>query len=393
MRVCMVAYTFYETDNRVRRYAEALVKRGDQVDAIALARDGQPSFEIIQGVRVFRVQKRVIDETGPMSYLVKLLLFFFRSAAVLSRKHLREPYDIIHVHSVPDFEVFATLIPRLMGARVILDIHDIVPEFYASKFKVGAHSLIFKLLVMIEKLSIAYSNYVIISNDLWYEKLIQRSVDPKKCISITNYPDLSIFWRRPRPTPSSDDFVMCYPGTLNWHQGLDIAIDAMALLRDRAPSLRFLIIGDGPDRGKLSCMISELHLGDRVFLKGLVPMEQVANIMAAIDVGVVPKRKDSFGNEAFSTKIMEFMAMNVPVIASRTRIDEYYFSEQLVQFFESGSAEDLAAKVLDLMQNPSRRAALCERSTEFIAQNNWDVKKHEYLELVDRLMVAREQTA
>ena len=393
MRVCMVAYTFYETDNRVRRYAEALVKRGDQVDAIALARDGQPSFEIIQGVRVFRVQKRVIDETGPMSYLVKLLLFFFRSAAVLSRKHLREPYDIIHVHSVPDFEVFATLIPRLMGARVILDIHDIVPEFYASKFKVGAHSLIFKLLVMIEKLSIAYSNYVIISNDLWYQKLIQRSVDPKKCISITNYPDLSIFWRRPRPTASSDDFVMCYPGTLNWHQGLDIAIDAMALLRDRAPSLRFLIIGDGPDRGKLSCMISELHLGDRVFLKGLVPMEQVANIMAAIDVGVVPKRKDSFGNEAFSTKIMEFMAMNVPVIASRTRIDEYYFSEQLVQFFESGSAEDLAAKVLDLMQNPSRRAALCERSTEFIAQNNWDVKKHEYLELVDRLMVAREQTA
>src|ERR1035437_9850307 len=164
MRVCMVAYTFYETDNRVRRYAEALVKRGDQVDAIALARDGQPSFEIIQGVRVFRVQKRVIDETGPMSYLVKLLLFFFRSAWILTVKHLHEPYDIIHVHSVPDFEVFATLIPRLMGARVILDIHDIVPEFYSSKFKVAERSLIFRLLVLLEKLSTAYSNHVIISN-------------------------------------------------------------------------------------------------------------------------------------------------------------------------------------------------------------------------------------
>jgi glycosyltransferase involved in cell wall biosynthesis len=386
MRVCMLAYTFYETDNRVRRYAEALVKRGDQVDAISLARDGQSSFEIIQGVRVFRVQKRVINETGPLSYLIKLSLFFFRSAAVLSAKHLRKPYNIIHVHSVPDFEVFATLIPRLMGARVILDIHDIVPEFYASKFKVDEHSLIFRLLVLIEKLSIAYSSYVIISNDLWYKRLVQRSVAPEKCRSITNYPDLSIFWRRPRPTPFSEDFVMCYPGTLNWHQGLDIAIDAMALLRDRAPSLRFLIIGDGPDRRKLSCMISELHLGDRVLLKGLVPMEQVADIMAAIDVGVVPKRKDSFGNEAFSTKIMEFMAMNVPVIASRTRIDEYYFSEQMVQFFESGSAEDLAAKVLDLMQNPTRRAALCQRSTEFIAQNNWEVRKHEYFDLVDCLM-------
>jgi glycosyltransferase involved in cell wall biosynthesis len=115
-------------------------------------------------------------------------------------------------------------------------------------------------------------------------------------------------------------------------------------------------------------------------------MEQVAEIMSTIDLGVVPKRKDSFGNEAFSTKIMEFMAMNVPVIASRTLIDEYYFSEHMVQFFEPGSAEDLAVKVLDLMQNPARRAALCRRSTEFIAQNNWEVRKHEYLDLVDGLM-------
>src|ERR1035437_7972695 len=136
MKACMLAYTFYETDNRVRRYAEALVKRGDQVDAIALAREGQPSFEVIQGVRVFRIQKRVIDETGPISYLIKLLAFFFRSAWFLTVRHLREPYDIIHVHSVPDFEVFATFIPRLLGARVILDIHDIVPEFYASKFNI-----------------------------------------------------------------------------------------------------------------------------------------------------------------------------------------------------------------------------------------------------------------
>jgi glycosyltransferase involved in cell wall biosynthesis len=115
-------------------------------------------------------------------------------------------------------------------------------------------------------------------------------------------------------------------------------------------------------------------------------MEQIAEIMATVDLGVVPKRKDSFGNEAFSTKILEFMAMNVPVVASRTLIDEYYFSDRMVQFFESGNAEDLAVKILDLMENPDRRIALCNRSSEFVAKNNWDVKKHEYLDLVDRLM-------
>ena len=358
IRVCMLAYTFYEADNRVRRYAEALVKRGDQVDAISLARENLPAFEVIQGVRVFRIQKRVIDEKGPLSYLLKLLLFFVRSAWILTVMHLRDPYDVIHVHSVPDFEVFATLIPRLMGARVILDIHDLVPEFYASKFRVSKRSLVFRQLIVLEKLSIAFSSHVIISNDLWYEKLIRRSVSPEKCVSITNYPDLSIFWRRPRPVSPNGDFVMCYPGTLNWHQGLDVAIDAMSLLRERAPDLKFHIVGDGPDREKLIGMVSQLHLEDRVTLQGFVPMEQVAEIMSRIDLGVVPKRKDSFGNEAFSTKILEFMAMNVPVVASRTRIDEYYFSDRMVQFFESDNAEDLAVKILDLMENPDRRIAL-----------------------------------
>lgn len=385
----MLAYTFYDADNRVRRYAEALARRGDQVDAIALAREGQPAFEILQGVRVYRIQKRVIDESGPFSYLIKLLLFFIRSAWFLAVHHLREPYQLIHVHSVPDFEVFATIVPRLLGARVILDIHDIVPEFYASKFKVGEGSLVFRLLVTIERLSIAYSNHVIIANHLWHEKLIRRSVRAEKCTAIINFPDPAIFSPKPRPARAADEFVMCYPGTLSWHQGLDLAVEAVALLRERIPQLRFLLIGDGPERENLKRMIRERNLEDRITLTGLIPLEQVAVVMAGVDLGVVPKRSDSFGNEAFSTKIMEFMAMGVPVLAARTRIDEYYFNDELVQFFESGNAQDLAAKIVELVERPERRAKLRSACTEFIGLNNWDVRKQEYLGIVDRLAAKR----
>jgi glycosyltransferase involved in cell wall biosynthesis len=122
-----------------------------------------------------------------------------------------------------------------------------------------------------------------------------------------------------------------------------------------------------------------------VELRGFVPIEEVAGTMAAINLGVVPKRKDSFGNEAFSTKIMEFMAMGVPVVASRTRIDQYYFNERLVQFFDSESAEDLAAKVLELVRDAAKRSSLCTAAADFIRQNNWDVRKSEYLDVVDRL--------
>jgi glycosyltransferase involved in cell wall biosynthesis len=385
----MLAYTFYDADNRVRRYAEALVRRGDQVDAIALAREGQPAFEVIRGVRVYRIQKRVINETGPFSYLIKLLLFFVRSVWFLAMQQFREPYDLIHVHSVPDFEVFATFIPRLMGTRVILDIHDIVPEFYSSKFKVNEKSPAFRALVMMERFSIAYSNHVIIANHIWYDKLTRRSVRPEKCTAIINYPDPAIFSRRAGPARAGDDFVMCYPGTLSWHQGLDIAVEAVALLRERVPELKLQLIGDGPERENLKRLIRERKLEDRISLTGLIPMEQVAEIMAGIDLGIVPKRADSFGNEAFSTKIMEFMAMNVPVLASRTRIDELYFNDSIVQFFESGNAGDLAQKILLLIEQPDRRAELRARSAEFIALNNWDIRQDEYFGLVDRLLARR----
>jgi glycosyltransferase involved in cell wall biosynthesis len=382
----MLGYAYYETDNRIRRYAEALVKRGDEVDAIVLRREGQVSFEVINGVSIYRIQKRVRDERNPFSHLRKVLMFFLRSAWTLTQRHLRARYDIIHVHSVPDFEVFATIVPRLMGAQVVLDIHDIVPEFYASKFKVSERALAFRLLLLVEKFSAAYSNHVIISNHLWRAKLIRRSVRSEKCTAIINYPDLSVFSRRPRTVANNGDFVMCYPGTLNWHQGVDLAISALALLHDESPRFKLLIIGDGPDWEKLSTMVIQQRLESCVTMVGSIPMERVAETMANIDLGVVPKRNDSFGNEAFSTKTMEFMAMGVPVVASNTRIDQYYFGEHLVQFFEPENAGDLAAKILELAHDSDKCSALRERGIDFIQHNNWDVKKNEYLALVDGLL-------
>lgn len=386
MRACMVAYTFYESDNRVRRYAETLIKAGNNVDAIVLRRQGQSSHEIIEGVRVYRIQERVKNEKHPLTYLKRLLTFFLLSTWVLTLRHLKARYDIIHVHSVPDFQVFATVVPRLMGARVILDIHDIVPELYASKFKISQSSLLFRLLLLVEKLSVAYSNHVIIANHLWHERLARRSGRPQRCSTILNYPDPAIFHWRQRTITTDNWFVMCYPGTLSPHQGVDLVVSAMAKLGNKAPNLKFLILGDGAERGKLMAMASEHGLEDRVSIGGGIPIEKVAEIMANVDLGVEPKLKCSFANEALSTKILEFMAMGVPVIASNTRVHELYFKDDLICFFESGNVDDLAAKILELMHDSARRDALRARGMSFVQENNWDVKKNEYLDLVGRLV-------
>jgi len=126
------------------RYAEALAQRGDQVDAIALRRKGDKKKEILNGVTVYRIQERELNETGKLDYLLRLLRFLFASAWLLTKNHLSKRYALIHVHSVPDFEVFSALIPKILGAKVILDVHDIVPEFFASKFSKGEKTWLFK---------------------------------------------------------------------------------------------------------------------------------------------------------------------------------------------------------------------------------------------------------
>jgi len=384
MNVCMLSYSFYESDNRVRRYAETLARRGDSVDVISLRRNGQSDYFELNRVRIYRIQARSRDEKNKWEHLFRILKFFCRSAALLTKKHLGRPYDLVHVHSIPDFEVFAALVPKLLGARVVLDIHDIVPELYGNKFKVKKASSAFKALVLMEKLSTRFCDHTIISNDLWEKTLISRSVAPGKCTSILNYPDDRLF-RRSLPGRRNEKVVLLYPGTLNHHQGLDIAIRAFAGIRDAAPKAEFQIYGEGPARKGLEALVGELQLQGRVLIQDPLPLDEIVGVMAAADIGVIPKKDDDFGGEAFSTKTLEFMMLGVPIIVARTRIDRLYFNDSMVKFFEPENADDLAVAMLTMIKDKPLRDRLAAAGADFAHQNRWDIKKEVYLNLVDGL--------
>lgn len=385
MKVCMVAYSFYEKDNRVRRYAETLAKRGDRVDVLSLRSEGQPFIEMVDGVRVYRIQKRRVSEKGKLSYLGKLLLFFFRSLGFLSWKHLQEHYDLVHVHSIPDFEVFAAIVPKLTGAKVILDLHDLVPEFYVSKFKSAPGSPTFRLLVENERLSNAFADHVIAANHIWLQRLYDRSARREDCTVILNYPDTDIFHPRGR-TRQDHKFVIVYPGSLNYHQGVDIAVRAFGRIAPKVPQAEFHIYGSGEQSDALAALIDQLNLQGRVMLKGSRNLQEIAEIMENSDLGVVSKRSDCFGDEAFSTKIFEFMSLDVPVIVPRTTIDKYYFNDSVVRFFQANDDESLAAAMLEMIQNPQVRQEIVRNAHEFIKSYTWDRNRSIYLNLVNALV-------
>jgi glycosyltransferase involved in cell wall biosynthesis len=385
----MVAYSFYESDSRILQYTRALVRRGDEVDVIALGRPGSLKFECLGGVNVSRVQYREVNEQSRLTYLARILRFLIVSAAHLTNKHFEKPYQIIHIHSVPDFLVFAAFLPKLLGARVILDVHDILPEFYASKFGMGPDSFQFKLLVQIERLSAAFSDKVVIANHLWRERLLSRSVRPEKCVAICNYPDRNIFYPRPK-AHANGSFKIMYPGTLNWHQGLDVAIRAFAKVAPQMPGAEFHIYGEGPTLPSLRQLVCELNLCAQVVFHDPLPIHEIAEVMGHADLAVVPKRANSsFGNEAASTKIMEFMALGVPVIVSRTKVDNYYHDDSRVRFFESENEADLANALLEVWRDRHLREQLAGNAARYVAENSWETKQYEYLRLVDALQGAK----
>lgn len=387
-RVCMIAYSHYESDGRVKRYAEALAERGDHVDVLALKRSTKdPKEAKVGGVNVHNLLSRMgKNEHSPAAFLMPVLRFLWHSTFWIAKRHLRERYDVFHVHNMPDFLVFAAALPKLMGAKVILDIHDIVPEFYGNKFGGAKRSpvVVVTALKGVERVCAAIADKVIISNHLWLEKYARRTGANGKCSVFINHVDGEVFKPHPR-TRQDEKSIILFPGGLQWHQGLDIALRAFKTVSRDLPNAEFHIYGDGSWKTELVRLAESLECNGSVRFFDPVRITEIASIMTNADLGVVPKRADSFGNEAYSTKIMEFMSVGVPVIVSETKIDRYYFNDSVVRFFESGNDAALANQMRDLLQQPEERRALAARAREYAVAHCWEGRKADYLKLVDSL--------
>lgn len=347
-RVCMIAYSEFSGDTRVMQYANALAARGDDVEIVSLS-DPEPAVASQHSLRitVHDVQKRERDESSVFDYAFRTLRFLFNASRMVIRLNREHRFDLIHVHSIPDFLVFAALEPKLGGVPVILDIHDIMPELYASKFPSGKNSWMVNVLLWLERVSVRFADHIIVANEIWRERIATRCRTERKCTTIGNFPDPELFYPR-RRSDNGQRFTILYPGSLNPHQGVDIAIRAFARVADQLRDAEFHIYGDGPAKLRLKELVGKLGLEGRVILHPFVPVSQIAEVMANADLAVVPKRADSFGNEAASTKVLEFMSLGVPVVLTRTTIDTQLFDESLVTFFESDNEGDLALSLIHI---------------------------------------------
>lgn len=390
MKVCLIAYALYEADIRVKRYAEALVEHGIEVDVIALKSENKGNrHKFLNGVDLYSIHIKKGTENHQFDYFLNILLFFIIGSFLLLIKHLKSRYQVIHIHNVPDFLVFMSFIPKLMGAKIILDIHDILPEFFCQKFNKPIDSYLAKLLFVVEKLSVRFANHVIVSNDLWRGRIIQRNnLSPDHCTTILNYPTKEFFNNSVHKF-KNNEFKIIYPGTISYIHGIDIAINAIAIVKHQFPDVR-LNIYTIPTNMKyfnyINSLIDHLQLNKNVKFYEFVPLERLRELMSTSTMGIVPKREGIFAGEAFSTKILQFMAAGIPVIASRTKIDEYYFDDSMIMFFEPNNPEDLANQIIELFKDIKKQQSLVINAKHFVLQNQWELKKDIYFKIIDRML-------
>jgi len=387
--ICILVQNYYEIDIRVRRKAEALVAAGYVVDVLALASSfTKESTYVLNGVTVQTLnlgKKRGSLLRYAYEYAAFFLWCFFKLVPQMSRRQ----YGIIDVNNLPDFLVFAGIYPKLRGAKLVFDMHEITPEFYMSKYKMSERSLVIRLLKWIEWLSFTFADQVITINEPIRRLLVERGLNPAKTSVIMNSVDEALFKAckpaMPEPGAAGDNkFIMMYHGTLTPIYGLDIAIQAFSRVHKLMSNAEFWILGGGTEKAGLERLSRKLGLDGKVKFVGNVLPDEVPNWLRRCAVGVLATRRDVFLDFSFSNKISEYIIMDKPVISSRLKAIRHYFSESAFAFFEPNDPTDLSRQMLRLYRDPKLRGQLAAKAKQEYAPMRWELMKQTYLSIVGR---------
>jgi len=388
----MVVFSPYPSDPRPRRAAEALAKAGMHLECLCEAEDKAPSRETSDGIEITRIPVRH-HRGGKLSYAAQYSSFIIMAAAILAWRSLRRRYDLIYIHNMPDVLVFSALIPKILGAKVILDQHDPMPELMETIFNFSDDSFAVAVIRRLEKWSIGFADLVITVNVACKRIFSERSCRPEKIGIVMNSPDGDIFPYRAAGSypavgsPSNKPFVIMYHGSLVERNGLDLALEALGRIRKTVPNAELKICGRStPFLEEVIGKAGAAGMDGSVRYLGPKRLEELVGEIETCDVGVVPNRRNPFTDINTPTRIFEYLALGKPVIAPRTPGILDYFDHDSLCYFEAGDAEDLARSIVNVSRNMSAAITVAEKGQQVYLAHRWSEERQNLVELVAGLL-------
>lgn len=392
-RAAVVVFSYYPADPRPRRAAESLVQEGVTVDLVCLRETATESTrEVVNGVNVRRVPLRR-RRGGTLGYLLQYVTFLLAAFGILAGRALRRRYHLVHVHNMPDVLVLSALVPRLLGARVILDLHDPMPELMVTIFGLDPASWKVRLLKRLERWSIGRADLALTVNIACKRLFASRSCAPEKMQVIMNSPDERIFAYRPadvEPPSRPGPLVLMYHGSLVERNGLDLAVDAVARVRARGGPVELRVYGpESPFLARVMDSVRAGDLTDAVRYLGPRRLEEIPAAIAECDAGVIPNQRSLFTELNTPTRIFEYLAIGKPVIAPRAAGILDYFDDDGLIFFELGAADDLARRIEYVLADRRKAAEIARRGQEVYRAHAWRQERAAFVGLVDGLLAPR----
>lgn len=389
-RVGMVTFSPFPDDPRPRRAIETLLKAGMKVDLVCLGSGGLSRNET--GINVYRIPI-ANRRGGKASYVLRYAAFILLSALIFAFRSLKQRYDLMYVHNMPDILVASALIPRALGAKVILDLHDPMPELMATIFGLAKDSLGVQLITHLEKWSIERADLVLTVNAACRRLFTERSGSGQKIDVVMNSPDEAIFgFRRPESRcfangVSSGRFVIMYHGSLLERNGLDLAVDAIARLQKVVSSAELRIYGRAtPFLSRVMKQVWDLGLQDHVRYLGPKSLEELVPAIADCDIGIIPNRYSAFAEINTPTRIFEYLALGKPVIAPDSPGIADYFDDKSLIYFELGNVQDLTRKIEYALLHPVEVTEIVKNGQAVYQKHSWYIESKHLASLVGGLL-------
>jgi glycosyltransferase involved in cell wall biosynthesis len=395
--VCIIRHSYYPVELNVKREAEALRDEGFDVHVICLCGYNDARQENVKEVKVYRMpvtHKR--EKIG--RYIFEYSTFFILASFKLLALHLKYRFRVIQVNTMPDALVFVSLIPKLTGARIILHMHEPMPELFETIFDKWYNKYFILLIKLVERLSLKYADQVLTVTDEMRSKFGSRGADIKKITVILNVPDNTLF--RPeryrqikekvavikKEDRDKGKFRILCHGAIEERCGFNVVVKAVARLKEDIPGIEFRFMGTGEYLSDILALAKNLAIEEHVTYLGFVPFEVMIKEILAADLTLVPFKRNPYSVLVHTNKMYEYIALQKPVVVSKLDSVAAYFSEDSLAFFEPDSDEDLAKKIKYAFTHPKEISCRVENSTRIYETYRWDNERKKYLDVYRALL-------
>jgi glycosyltransferase involved in cell wall biosynthesis len=381
----MIVHGYFPDEPRLASEARAAVAAGFDVDVVALRGPTDEARTEGEGVRCFRLPVEHRRGAGLVSTVSEYVGFTARAAARSARLGLRRRYDVVQVHSPPDALVLAALVPRLLGARILLDVHDLTSDMFMMRFgqRAGAR-LVDRALRLFERLAGRLASALITVHEPYRRELAARGVNAEKITVVMNSLDESLL---PQVAADGrDGFRVVYHGTVTPHYGVGLIVDAAGMLRDRVDGLQVEIYGDGDAIPELRSRARELGVDDRVRIAAnYLPQADVLRAVRGASAGIVPNLPTRLNRFALSTKLLEYVALGIPAVSADLPTIRAHFSDDEVMFFRAGDANALADALAEVAADPERALRRAEAARRRYEAYRWEHSAEAYIGVLEKL--------